>query len=358
MLDLAQSTIHRQRMRIKLRVLNFLVFSFLPFFFCFVEADQHTIPSSMRFTIEREEGALPIVYYFTPPDVNSESYPILVLCEGSSSKEDVGSVFFIREYFAARVQPLQVGYLTIEKWGVDGNQIDEKEFWNHYSRSQRLKDHVTVIKHFEKEPPTGWNGKLIFIGVSEGGPLVTDLSILYPDTLATINWVGAGDWNWADELWQFFQFWKNRSLWVRLYDAIPRWCPFSSDVPKTREEYDALVQHIILNPTADESLGGMTYFYHADAFLKPAIDYSKIHAPFLVVEGTEDSTLISCDQFVEKAEVANAPITYLRVEGMDHWIRKRPDIIDQSFDWLKRQLAIEPGLCTLETKERMVEDSF
>jgi pimeloyl-ACP methyl ester carboxylesterase len=324
-------------------ILNFL----LSFFSFFVEADQYNIPPSIRFTVEREKGALPIVYYFSPPDTTFDSYPILILCEGSSSKGNVGSVFFIREYFASRIQPLQVGYLTVEKWGVDGNNIDENEFWNHYSRSQRLEDHLSVIRHLENEPPNGWNGKFIFIGVSEGGPLVTDLSIFCPDTIATVNWVGAGDWNWADELWQFFESWKNTSFWMRLYDAIPRWCPFSSDMPQSREEYDELVQHIILNPAVDKSLAGMTYFYHADAFQKPAIDYSKIHAPFLVVEGTEDSAIISCDQFVQKAMTLNAPITYLRIEGMDHWIRKRPDVIDQSFEWLKNQLAAEGALVNM-----------
>lgn len=309
--------------------------------FCLVslaEATEYNIPSSIRYTVEREDNELPIVYYFTTPDVNIDSYPILILCEGSSSKGDVGSVFFIREYLSARIKSLQVGYLTVEKWGVDGNEINETEFWSHYSRSQRFKDHLKVIKHLEEQPPSGWNGKFIFIGVSEGGPLVTDLSILCPDTIATVNWVGAGDWNWADELWQFFENWKNNSFWMRLYDAIPRWCPFSSDMPQTREEYDELVQHIILNPTVDKSLAGMTYFYHADAFQRPVIDYSRIYAPFLVVEGTEDSTIISCDHFVQKAMTVGAPITYLRIEGMDHWIRKRPDVMDLSFEWLKEQL--------------------
>ncbi|MEI8366164.1 MAG: hypothetical protein WCF65_07070 [Parachlamydiaceae bacterium] len=302
------------------------------------KAAQYNIPSSIRFTIERENNEPPIVYYFSHPDVIDKSYPILVLCEGSSSKRDIGSVFFIRNYFSERVIPLHVGYLTVEKWGVDGNQIDEEEFWNHYSRSQRLKDHLKVIKQLEAEPPSGWNGKLIFIGVSEGGPLITDLSILSPNTLATINWVGAGDWSWADELWQFFEDWKEKSFWVRLYDAVPRWLPFSPDVPQTRWEFDTLVQEIICNPTPSLFMGGMTYLYHADAFQIPSIDYSQIHSPFLVVEGTKDSSIISCDQFVQKAQEANAPITYFRIEGMDHWIRKRPDVIDQSFEWLKAQL--------------------
>ena len=53
-----------------------------------------------------------------------------------------------------------------------------------------------VINHLLKDPPKGWSGKFIFVGVSEGGPLVTALTAEYADiTLATINWSGAGDWN-------------------------------------------------------------------------------------------------------------------------------------------------------------------
>lgn len=268
-------------------------FCFLLLCFGFLEiscswASEYHIPPSIRFTLEHEEDCLPIVYYFSSPDKIDEAYPILLLCEGSSSKGNLGSVFFIREWFSDRVSPLHVGYLTIEKWGIDGNQINEVEFWNHYSRSQRLKDHLEVIDHFNHNPPPGWNGQFIFVGVSEGGPLVTDLSTICPNTLATINWVGAGDWGWADELWQFFEHWKQNSFWIRLYDAVPRWLPYASDIPASREEYNTLVQEIIKNPTPNKWMGGMTYFYHADAFTKPPVDYNKIQSPFLVVKGTED----------------------------------------------------------------------
>lgn len=304
------------------------------------KVDQYNIPPAIRFTVQRENNESPVVYYFSAPESVDKSYPILVLCDGSTSKGDIGSVFFIRNYFIEKVELLQVGYLTVEKWGVDGNQINEEEFWNHYTRSQRLKDHMKVIRHLEEHPPAGWNGELIFVGVSEGGPLVTGLSIMCPNTAATINWSGAGDWNWADELWQFFDHWKKNSFWMRLYDAIPRWMPFSSDIPSTRLEFDALVQEIIANPAPDLRMGGMTYLYHADAFQTPPIDYSKIKTPFLVVAGAEDSIIDSCDQFVQKGMDAGAPITYFRVDGMDHYIRKRPDIIDKSFEWLKLQLSL------------------
>jgi dipeptidyl aminopeptidase/acylaminoacyl peptidase len=94
-------------------------------------------------------------------------------------------------------------------------------------------------------------------------------------------------------------------------------------------------------------MGGMTWLYHADAFQKPPTDYNKIRSPFLVVEGTEDSTLASSDLFVQKAQEAGAKITYFRIEGMDHYIRKRPDVIDASFDWLKMQLSSD----IIETSE-------
>ena len=51
-----------------------------------------------------------------------------------------------------------------------------------------------------------------------------------------------------------------------------------------------------------------------------------------------DSIIASCDLFVYNARQADVSITYLRIDDMDHYIRKRPDVIEQSFDWLKEQL--------------------
>jgi pimeloyl-ACP methyl ester carboxylesterase len=295
--------------------------------------------ASLRFALEREEGSSPIIYYFSPPEVFEDTYPIFIICDGSESIGRERSILLVRDFFAERVGSLGAGYLAIEKWGIDGDEVNLEEFWTHYTRSQRLKDHVQVIRHLEAHPPAGWNGQFIFAGVSEGGPLVTDLSMICPNTIATINWSGAGDSSWADQLWQFFEHWKRHSFWIRLYDALPRWLPFSSDIPPTRAEFDILVQKMIAHPSPDLWMGGMTYLYHADAFGKLPIDYTKLKTPFLVVAGADDSIIESCDLFVQKAVSAGAPITYFRVDGMDHYIRKRPDVIDRSFDWLRQQMA-------------------
>lgn len=294
--------------------------------------------SSIRYSVERDQSSCPIVYYFAPPIEARNSYPILLLCDGSLQKNNARSCLYIREYFDSTIKQLNVGYLTVEHWGIDGDHIDKEEFWRHYTRSQRLKDHLQVIDFLEKNPPSGWNGQLIFIGVSEGGALVTDLSIACTNAIATINWVGAGDFSWADELWQFFEHWKQNSFWMSLYDKVPRFLPFSLDMPKKREEFDLLIEEIIANPVYDRSFAGMSYLYHADAFLKPPIDYSQIHGPLLVVKGAMDSDIESCDAFVSKAKLAGVDVTYFRIDDMDHYIRKRPDVIKASFDWLKKKI--------------------
>lgn len=82
-------------------------------------------------------------------------------------------------------------------------------------------------------------------------------------------------------------------------------------------------------------MGGMTYLYHADVFNFPPQNYSKLTKPFLVVAGTLDSIITESDVFVEKAKKTNCPITFFWIEGMHHFIRNRPEIIMQSFAWLK-----------------------
>lgn len=172
----------------------------------------YEIPPSSRFTVKREEMEAPeIVYYLTKPKIIS--YAIAILCEGSSMKGLLSSVIPFHRYFLEEFQKWALGVLTIEQWGIDGNTINDDEFWRHYTRTQRLKDHQTVINHLKNEPPEGWNGKLVFLGCSEGGPLVTDLTILYPkETWATINWVGAGDWSWQEELWDFWMVFGKKIL--------------------------------------------------------------------------------------------------------------------------------------------------
>lgn len=300
---------------------------------------EYEIPVSSRYTTSRHAAGAPdIVYYMSKP--KADSYPLAVLCTGSSNRDTIGSVIHFHRYFLQEFMDLYVGVVTVEQWGVDGSIVQVEEFMNHYTRSQRLQDHITVIENLIVNRPSGWNGKLIFLGVSEGGPLITALTIQYPDvTLATVNWVGAGDWNWRDELWAFINDMRKKwPWWVKVWDWIPRWLPYSSDIPKNRQEYDVCMDETVLHPRTDKEFLGMTYQYHADALQWSMVEYEKIKTPYLVVAGVEDSIIDSCDAFVCKAQDTNVNITYMRILDMDHYVRKRPDIITQSFSWLEQQL--------------------
>lgn len=312
-------------MRILLAVCLILAFS----------CTRHIRPTEMqlkaRMSLE-SSNQTEIIYYLTTP--KNEHFPIAVLCEGSTEPDGLTSVWAFHQFSQFKtLSDLGVAILTIEKDGVDADKIDKSRFFANYTRSRRFKDHVAVVDHVLKNPPKGFDGRLIFIGASEGGPLVNQLSIHYPQTVATINWSGAGAWSWPDELWAWAeQMRKEHPILSKIYG-------WWHNVPKTRADFDAVMNETVLDPSAERWFLGMTYRYHADAIKTPALAFQKIHAPMLVVCGTKDSFIKSCDAFVEKANEAHAPITYWRVEGMEHRVsQNKENIIPKSFQWLKKWL--------------------
>jgi len=117
----------------------------------------YSIPQSARFTAPRLNAQEPpIIYYFSRP--KAEEYPIALLCTGSSSEDSISSVIHFHRYFLQEFMDMGVGVITVEQWGVDGNSIHSQEFMEHYTRSQRLNDHIEVVEAIIAHPPAGWNG--------------------------------------------------------------------------------------------------------------------------------------------------------------------------------------------------------
>jgi dienelactone hydrolase len=301
----------------------------------------YNIPQSCRFIAKRSTINAPdIIYYMSKPQ--NKTFPIAILCGGSSSENDLGSIVHFHRYFLQEFLDLGSAVLTVEQQGINGNDINVHEFMKNYTRSNRLQDHCDVIESLKSNSPQGWNGKLIFLGVSEGGPIVTTLTTCHQDcTLATINWSGAGDFSWKEELWDFIQAMKTQVPWhIKLRAQLPSWMPFAIDLyfPKSKETHDKAMNGTLENPTADLKLAGMTYKYHADTLNYPKHEYDKIKTPFLVVAGEKDFIINSADAFVKKAEEAGIPVTYMRIPAMDHYVRKKEDVIINSFEWLKQYL--------------------
>ena len=299
----------------------------------------YVIPPSSRFIAPRsQEDAPEIVYYLSKPH-HVSTFPIAILCGGSTSAGQVASIIHFHRYLLAEFLQLPAAVITVEMWGIDGPAVDEKVFMEHYTRSQRLHDHQDLIYHLIASPPKGWNGRLILLGVSEGGPLVISLAQEYAHLLeATVNWVGAGDQNWQEELWNFIKDLRKNLPWrYKLLDMIPSWI-YDFGVPKKYEKYCHIMQGTLSDSTAKKSFLGMTYKYHADALTYPQVDYACLTTPFLSVIGSLDPMIVSADMFAQKALEAGVPLTYMRIEGMDHSIRRRLEVVAQSFDWLREQL--------------------
>lgn len=136
---------------------------------------RYEIPENIRHTASRDDASK-IVYYFIPHANTTKKHPIAIVCEGSSLKGELESVLRIHTAWGLH-QPLNemgLGVVTVEKRGIDGNIINEKEFFEHYTRTNRFRDHCSVIEALKRSPPAGWDGKLIFIGGSEDGILWND----------------------------------------------------------------------------------------------------------------------------------------------------------------------------------------
>lgn len=151
---------------------------------------------------------------------------------------------------------------------------------------------------------------------------------------ATVNWCGAVDPSWREHLWADIHkvLIENPECphEVKVND-----CNICLEQIRSREDYEKRMDDITCDATCNRHFLGMTYKYHADAMLYPHIDYKKIRTPLLIVAGTKDAITTSTNVFVEKAKVARVDITYICVEDIDHYIRKRPDIINKTFEWLK-----------------------
>lgn len=303
-----------------------------------IQSMNYVIPEPSIYKAPRKDGSPPITYYLSKP--KSNTYPIVILCGGSSTKDSIVSIIHTHRYFLKELLERNFAVLTVEQWGVNGNEIDKDTFMQHYTRSQRLTDHISVIKYLKKTPPNGWDGKIIFIGISEGGPIATSLTEKFPDrVLATINWSGAGDLGWRKELWPFIKEIRNSlSWWMTFLDILPKWAPFSLSLPKSQKDLNKSLDETLKNPTYEKEFLGMTYMYHSDALNYPNPDYPKIKTPYLVVAGGQDPDSETSDAFVQKAKESGMNITYFRIEDMDHYIRKRPDIVEKSLKWLDEKL--------------------
>ncbi len=305
-----------------------------------------SISPESKFEVESSSGK--VTCYLSKQNVK-ELYPIAIVCTGSSSREHAISAIHIHRHFLGYFLERGIAVLTIDQFGIDHKSLDIESFMQHYTRSNRLHDHTRVIDELKRNPPPSWNGKFIFLGVSEGGPLVTSLTTLYSeDTLATLNFSGAPGFSWREELWLFITNMKQNLPWyikplmrIKPLICILNRTPLIRYFPHfiTRETYDGIMNNSLRNPTTEKSkeFMGMTPMYHQDSLTYPPPDYLKIKTPFLVVAGMKDGIFPSCEKFVTEGQKNGAPVDSMFIPDMGHIVRNRLDVIEGAFKWFDKK---------------------
>ncbi len=276
----------------------------------------------VRYELTTKQGNL--VYYVEKPD-EEKTYPFLIAIEGSYVNE-VGPLTVLRlhEKLSSAILAWGVGLITLERRGADGKQINTDLFHFYNTPSQRLTDHLYLVHHLRKNNPPGWNGKIIILGGSEGGPIAIKLS-RHVNPSVCIALVGCGDQNFKEYIWNVIQ--QMRPLcytWV--WPLVCWWC----SIPNNRSKYDILCEMMKKNPDHKKWWFGQTFRYWADALDQCEVnDFLSLACPCLVVSGSKDVGCSSTDRIVERAKQLDKDVTYACIEYMDH------DVLNPQWGTLK-----------------------
>lgn len=272
-------------------------------------------------------------YFISKPE-SAGSFPIVILVGGSTDKEHLDSIIGFQKYFKSELNTNHLGTLAVDKIGINNQVVNKDLTMQHYTRTQILNDYQQVISYVKNNPPKGWNGKFAILGVSEGGPIAEKLAEQNKDIQAVAIWSGAIDSSWRDTLWLDMH---------KIYNevCVPQNNPISDCLDVAlKDRFESRINYIESNPSYESSFFNMTNMYVADGVNFPRPDYSKLaNRNVLVVTGVEDTIINSSDEFDKKAKDNKVKIDYWRVDGMDHMIRKRPDLIANTFVWLRDKLS-------------------
>jgi len=175
-----------------------------------------------------------------------------------------------------------------------------------------LSDHLHLIEHIRENRPAGWNGKLIIIGGSEGGPIAINLARrTNPDACVAI--VGCGDQTFQEYIWNVIQAISSSMSWWQ------RFLFWWHSIPTDRAGYNKQCEKMKKDPDHKKWWFGQTFRYWADALDQCEMDdFLTLSCPCLVVAGTNDVESEATDRIIQMAKNKNKDVTYLCVEGMGH----------------------------------------
>lgn len=274
---------------------------------------------------ELKIGENSLTYYLDIPD--SDSYPLLLVLEGSFV-EEVGprSILGLHKVLAQPLLESGIGLVFMEKRGVGKDHVDVALFHRFNTVSQRINDHLQLIQHLKSHPPQNWNGQLVILGGSEGGPIAIKLAhAAHP--AACVVLAGCGDQPFAEFIWH-------------VIETIAPEDRHLANLPIDRTSYEAQIKTMKAEPDSTRFWFGQSYFFWADALDQTEYqEFLSLKCPAFVVSGSEDIDCVSTDRLIAMAKKNHQNVTYLRVEGMGHKVLDPQwGVLEQIIKWLGTHL--------------------
>lgn len=296
----------------------------MKYLFCLSLFISYAFSSPIKYEIETSDTKL--IYYLENP--KNVKYPILVAIEGSLNINHIQSVLRLHKKIAKPMLDIGIGVMSLERRGIDGEKIEKNIVHRFNFPSQRLTDHVFCIKNLLKNPTENWNGKIIFLGGSEGGPISIKLSHIF-NPEACIAIVGCSDLSFKDYIWEFIKLkFKNSKLSKK------------SGLPSCYEDYNDWCEYMKNNPDPNKFWFGQSFLYWADALDQTEYrEFLSLKCPSLIIAGSKDTACFATDRLIKKAYNNNQKITYLKIEKMAHnALDPKYKVMDKIVKFLKEKV--------------------
>ncbi len=139
------------------------------------------------FEIDRGDG-IKIRGYLDKPE--KSPFSITLIIPGSQKETS------LRTHDALKTELTEIGQcaLTLEKQGIQGDQIDEKQFQKFLTIDDRVEDHLQLLQKLTTGLISGWDGKLSIIGQGDGGRIGAKLATKADHISALVLVASAGGW--------------------------------------------------------------------------------------------------------------------------------------------------------------------
>lgn len=240
--------------------------------------------------------------------------------QGSSFESSLKWHLDLSEHLA----DLGLGLITLEKQGISQNDTNLFEYNQNNYLENRHQDYLLCLENLHTIIPE-WQGKLIFLGESEGGTLAANLAKQFQETAAVLLLATGGGIKPKEEI-----------KWAIRHRLEKHEAPLDQ-IDEYMTCLDDQLDSMMLDPDPNKKFLGNTYKWWASLLVVDELSsaLTQLSLPIYLVHGIEDEQIpiFSADLASDLLKKTNA-LTYIRLEDSDHNL-KHPDIYISACKWLQ-----------------------